>query len=236
MIKRNFREMLEKQWSKRNFVCVGLDTDTSKISGTIEKHLVGGGDKCGLQRVFNRHIVESTCDFACAYKPNMAFYEAHGPAGIEALHDTIEYIQQNAHDVPVILDVKRADVDNTNVGTLKMVFDYLQADAITVHPYLGADALSPFLQQTDKGIFVLCKTSNKGSDEFQNFEGNITLPKRYCFQGRNLRIATIFFKLFPFFTTKNVLIEIRTFFVVLFFFYNTLYLINNLINIKLGFN
>lgn len=170
--------MLEKKRNEKKFACVGLDTDTSKISEAIERHLVGkGGNKCGLQRVFNHHIVRSTSDFVCAYKPNMAFYEAHGPAGIESLRGTIDWIKQSAPDVPVILDFKRADIDNTNLGTIQMAFDYLQVDAVTVNPYLGGDALQPFLERTDKGIFVLCKTSNKGSGEFQDIGITVDLEE-----------------------------------------------------------
>jgi len=118
--------------------------------------------------VFNREIIEATKDIACAYKPNIAFYEEHGEDGIIALRRTVNYIRKLAPDVPVILDAKRADIGNTNAGYMQMAFKYLEADAITVHPYLGAEALQPFLDCADKGIIVLCRTSNPGAGEFQD--------------------------------------------------------------------
>lgn len=104
----------------------------------------------------------------CAYKPNAAFYETHGTDGIAALQRTIADIHEQAPSVPVILDAKRADIGNTNNGYVAMAFDYLQADAITVHPYFGVEALTPFLERKEKGIIVLCRTSNPGAGEFQD--------------------------------------------------------------------
>ena len=94
--------------------------------------------------------MEATHDFVCAYKPNAAFYEAHGAEGIAALWRTIADIHVIAPDVPVILDAKRADIGNTNAGYVEAAFEYLRVDAITVHPYLGAEALQPFLERKDK--------------------------------------------------------------------------------------
>ena len=95
-------------------------------------------------------------------------YEAYGDDGLAALHRTIVDIHILAPDVPVILDAKRADIGNTNAGYVDAAFGFLQADAITVHPYLGAEALQPFLGCKNKGIFVLCRTSNLGAGEFQD--------------------------------------------------------------------
>lgn len=169
MSERNFRELIEAQWERRNFVCVGLDSEFGKIPESARR----SGNECEVSVpntivAFNRAIVEATKDLVCAYKPNAAFYEAHGAEGIAALHRTIADIHAIAPDVPVILDAKRGDIGNTNAGYAEMAFDYLQADAITVHPYLGAEALQPFLERKDKGIFVLCRTSNPGADEFQD--------------------------------------------------------------------
>ena len=116
--------------------------------------------------------MEATKDLVCAYKINTAFYEAHGVEGITALHQTIACIHNIAPDIPVILDAKRADIGNTNIGYVKMAFNFLQADAITVHPYLGSEALEPFLSRIEKGIFVLCRTSNPGACEFQDLPFN----------------------------------------------------------------
>ena len=117
---------------------------------------------------FNQQIVDSTHDLVCAYKPNAAFYEAQGDQGLRALARTIRYIKEQHPDIPVILDVKRADIGNTNLGYVQAAFDELGADAITVHPYLGKDALEPFLARKDKGIIVLVRTSNPGAGEFQD--------------------------------------------------------------------
>jgi len=161
--------MIRNQWSRGNFVCVGLDSDFGKIPESA--HRGSNESQVSIPHTivaFNRAIVEATKDIVCAYKPNIAFYEAYGEKGIAALHLTICDIHQIAPDVPVILDAKRADISNTNKGYLKFVFDFLAADAITVHPYLGAEALKPFLELKDKSIFVLCRTSNPGADEFQD--------------------------------------------------------------------
>lgn len=165
---RNFREMLEVQWSRDNFVCIGLDSDPDNVPREFAEKS-GGFDHPGLIMLnFNRAIVESTNDLVCAYKPNIAFYEAHGEEGLCALRNTLRHIREVAPNVPVILDAKRADIGNTNSGYVEMAFDYLEADALTVHPYLGAEALQPFLARAEKGIIVLCRTSNPGAGEFQN--------------------------------------------------------------------
>ncbi|MFH1866565.1 MAG: orotidine-5'-phosphate decarboxylase [Patescibacteria group bacterium] len=117
---------------------------------------------------FNLAIIEATKDLVCAYKPNIAFYEGYGDEGIEALRRTFSMIRVAAPDVPTILDAKRGDIGNTNKGYVAAAFEFFQADGVTVNPYLGAEALKPFLEMKDKGIIVLCRTSNKGADEFQN--------------------------------------------------------------------
>lgn len=178
MNNRNFRELLEAQWSRGNFVCVGLDSEFSKIPESAHR----GGNECVVGEAntivaFNRAIVEATKDLVCAYKPNAAFYEAHGGEGLNALSRTIRDIHSLAPDVPVILDAKRGDIGNTNAGYVEAAFDFLRADAITVHPYLGAEALQPFLDCADKGVIVLCRTSNPGAGEFQDLH-TLTLDPR----------------------------------------------------------
>jgi len=163
MNKRNFMALLRARWDKRNFVCVGLDPDLTKIPQFMRSEYVAD-----IIVNFNNSIVSATKDLVCAYKPNVAFYEAYGSAGITGLRRTIEYINAVAPDVPVILDAKRADIGNTNAGYVDAAFKYFGADAITVHPYLGAEALQPFLDCEDKGVIVLCRTSNKGAGEFQD--------------------------------------------------------------------
>ncbi len=161
--KRNFRELIETKWGEKKFLCVGLDSDYTKIP-----EFARTDDIANTIVTFNKAIVEATKDLVCAYKPNIAFYEAYGDAGWFALCETIVRIREMAPDVPVILDAKRADIGSTNVGYVDAAFDLLQADAITVHPYLGAEALEPFLARAEKGIFVLCRTSNPGAGEFQD--------------------------------------------------------------------
>ena len=173
MNSRNFRQMLEDQWSRGKFVCVGLDSDFKKIPECM--HRYNGKGEIGVADTivaFNRMLVEATKYFVCAYKPNIAFYEMYGAEGISALQRTISDIHRISPNVPVILDAKRADIGNTNAGYVSAAFDLLRADAITVHPYLGAEALQPFLERTDKGIIVLCRTSNPGAGEFQDLDVN----------------------------------------------------------------
>ncbi len=164
MAQRNFNDLLAEQFDKNKFLCVGLDPDLEKMPENIRTLNVGESIL-----TFNRAIIDATADVAGSYKPNSAFYEAHGEEGWRALRETILYIQQKAPDVPVILDAKRGDIGNTNNGYVRAAFDDLKADAITVHPYLGGEALTPFLEQKNKGIFVLCRTSNPGAGELQDF-------------------------------------------------------------------
>ncbi len=168
---RNFRQMLEAQWAKGNFVCVGLDSEFGKIPVSVQRNHDRHVYVTANTIVdFNQSIVEATRDLVCAYKLNVAFYEAHGAEGITALHQTSTGIHTIAPNVPVILDAKRGDIGNTNAGYIQFAFDNLGADAITVHPYLGAEALQPFLAQANKGIIVLCRTSNPGAGEFQDLQ------------------------------------------------------------------
>ncbi|KKQ86906.1 MAG: Orotidine 5'-phosphate decarboxylase [Berkelbacteria bacterium GW2011_GWA2_38_9] len=166
MGERNFRELLEAQWSRGNFVCVGLDSDPEKIPESVQCRY----DTASTISLFNRAIIEATSDLVCAYKPNLASYLKYGQEGLEALYRTSILMRYRAPDIPVILDAKYADIGNTNLGYASFAFDRLEVDAVTVHPYLGAEALKPFLDQTDKGIFVLCRTSNPGAGEFQDLK------------------------------------------------------------------
>lgn len=159
-----FVSLLEQQWAQGNFVCVGLDTDYSRIPSALKENTPIED----ALFAFNRAIVDATHDLVCAYKPNAAFYEARGDAGLRALQQTVRYIKQTYPHIPVILDAKRADIGSTNLGYVESAFDLLGVDAITVHPYLGQEALAPFLARKEKGIIVLAKTSNAGAGEFQD--------------------------------------------------------------------
>lgn len=164
---RNFNELLGKKWDEGKFLCVGLDPDVNKIPksfkmGSIAETLVA----------FNKFILEETHDIVCSYKPNSAFYEQYGADGFQALKDTVELANIIAPGVPIILDAKRADIGNTNNGYVAAAFDYLRADALTVHPYMGGESLTEFFARADKGIFVMCRNSNPGAGEFQDLDIN----------------------------------------------------------------
>lgn len=187
--KSEFTAKLEARWSKGNFVCVGLDSDCDLIPQSVKDRVgknVGGSLVTDVMFMFNRQIVDATQDLVCAYKPNVAFYEAQGKEGMQALLETISYIKRYYPDIPVILDAKRADIGNTNNGYVKSAFEILDADAITVHPYLGREAMKPFLENKDKGVFVLVKTSNPGSDEFQNLPIGDRMENLYEVVARNI--------------------------------------------------
>ncbi len=153
----------------KSLVCVGLDSDLGKLP----PHLLGESHP---QFAFNKAIIDATADLVCAYKPNSAFYEARGEVGMKELKMTIEYLRSQYPDVVTILDAKRADIGSTNKGYVESIFDYLGFDSVTLHPYLGKEAIQPFLMRKDKGCIILCKTSNEGSGEFQN--GYFSLDSR----------------------------------------------------------
>src|SRR3989344_4370779 len=162
MSERNFMSMLKAKWDEGKFVCVGLDLDLAKIPESVK----GNFDEARLIN-FACPIIDTTNDLVLAYKANSAFYEATED-GISALDQIILYLAAVAPDVPVILDAKRGDIGNSNLGYVKSAFDERLAAAITVHPYLGREAMQPFLDRADKGVFVLCRTSNPGAGEFQD--------------------------------------------------------------------
>jgi orotidine-5'-phosphate decarboxylase len=157
-----FQEKLDAIIAKNNsLVCVGLDSDFAKLP----EHLKNTDHP---QFEFNKAIVDATHDVVCAYKPNSAFYEARGDKGIQELKMTYDYINQTYPEIVTILDAKRADIGNTNNGYVSFAYDFLGTDAITLHPYLGSEAIKPFLARADKGAIILCRTSNPGAGEFQD--------------------------------------------------------------------
>ncbi|MBI67285.1 MAG: orotidine-5'-phosphate decarboxylase [Chloroflexi bacterium] len=113
---------------------------------------------------FNKEIIQATSDLVCAYKPQFAFFEAEGLQGLRALEKTLNAIPSG---IPVILDVKRGDLGNTSVAYAKAAFEVWGADAVTVSPYMGLDSIQPFIDYSDKGIFILIRTSNPGGADFQ---------------------------------------------------------------------
>lgn len=139
---------------KRNgsLLCIGLDPDPKLMA---------------IPQVapFNRAIIEATADLVCAYKPNLAFYEALGREGMEALEATLSFIPPF---LPVIGDAKRGDVGHSAQAYARALFSRFSFDAVTVNPYLGYDSVEPFLDYKDKGVFLLCRTSNPGAADFQS--------------------------------------------------------------------
>lgn len=156
--------LLAVHFAEGRHLVIGLDTDP----GRIPESVAPGGSPAERVVEFNRRIVEATADLACAYKPNSAFYEALGGDGFQALEETIATIRDAAPGAAAILDAKRADIGSTNAGYVTAAFDRLGADAITVHPYLGGEALAPFLERAERLVFVLARTSNSGAGELQD--------------------------------------------------------------------
>ncbi|KKR18307.1 MAG: Orotidine 5'-phosphate decarboxylase [candidate division CPR2 bacterium GW2011_GWC1_41_48] len=154
-----FKQLEQLQEKNNSLVCPGFDPDMDKIP----KHLLGDEDPIFS---FCKGIVDTTIDLVCAYKPNIAFFEAYGIKGLESLKKTIDYVHEL--DGLVIIDAKRNDIGNTAKMYAKSMFDNLGSDALTINPYMGSDSVKPFLEYKDKGIFVLARTSNPGGADFQN--------------------------------------------------------------------
>ena len=150
-------QLVEQIFKKRSYLCVGLDTDLTKIP----QHLLTGPDPVFT---FNKAIIDATKDLCVAYKINTAFYEALGVKGWEAMEKTVQYIGNNHFK---IADAKRGDIGNTSEQYAKAFFEMLPFDAITVAPYMGRDSVQPFLKLYGKWAIVLGLTSNKGSEDFE---------------------------------------------------------------------
>lgn len=150
----NFVEKLANAAGKnKSLLCVGLDPDPMLMP-----------EKVGVLE-FNKAIIDATADLVCAYKPNLAFYEALGNEGLDALKQTVKYVPD---DIPVIGDAKRGDIGNTAKAYARTIFNNFNFDATTVNPYLGFDSVEPFIEYRDKGVFILCRTSNTGAADFQS--------------------------------------------------------------------
>ncbi len=156
----NKQQLIDQIHQKKSFLCVGLDTDINKIP----QELLALEDPVFE---FNKQIINKTAEFAVAYKPNTAFYEVYGAKGWQSLERTIQYIKVNHPDIFIIADAKRGDIGNTSANYAKAFFNTLNADALTVAPYMGQDSVEPFLGFEDKWVILLALTSNKGSQDFQ---------------------------------------------------------------------
>lgn len=144
-----------------SLLCVGLDSDYEKLPAHFRQNKQP-------QFEFNKWIIDQTHQFVCAYKPNLAFYEVRGEQGWHELRLTLDYLGDSYPDILTIADAKLADIGSTNEGYVTAIFDQLGFDAVTLNPYLGKEALRPFLDRSEKTCIILCKTSNQGSGEFQD--------------------------------------------------------------------
>ena len=164
----NFIEKLTSAARKNNsLLCVGLDPDPELMPSKVNV----------LE--FNKAIIDATADLVCAYKLNLAFYEALGDEGLDALKRSVKHIPGS---IPVIGDAKRGDIDNTARAYAKAIFANLNFDATTVNPYLGFDSVKPFIQYKDKGVFILCRTSNAGAVDFQSLRCEVEGSHRLLFE------------------------------------------------------
>lgn len=159
-----FRQKLEKTIKKNNsLLCIGLDPDLERIPQQLRKY------KDPIFN-FNKRIIDATYDLVCAYKPQIAYYSGLGIRPIESLRKTVNYLASSYPQIPIILDSKRADIESTARLYAKEAFDVFNADALTVNPYFGLDSLKPFLERKNKGVIVLCRTSNAGASDFQDIK------------------------------------------------------------------
>lgn len=154
------KELFAQIKKKHSYLCVGLDTDITKIPA----HLKSEKDPIFE---FNKQIIDATIDYAVAYKPNIAFYEAEGSKGWESLQKTLAYIPK---DIFTIADAKRGDIGNTSGLYARAFFNNMDFDSVTVAPYMGEDSVTPFLDYKDKWVILLGLTSNSGSKDFQDLE------------------------------------------------------------------
>ncbi len=150
-------ELLKVQENKKSMICVGLDLDRKRVPAKYNATIKGLYD-------FAERVIEATSDIVCAYKPNVAFFEELGPEGFSLLEKIVKRIPD---DVTVIIDHKVGDIGNTAAHYASALFERYGADWVTINPYMGYDAIRPFLDYKDKGVFVLCLTSNPGSRDFQ---------------------------------------------------------------------
>ena len=156
----NRQQLINEIFTKKTFLCVGLDTDINKIPA----HLKNEDDPIFA---FNKAIIDATAPYCVAYKPNLAFYECYGLKGMLAFEKTIQYIKENHPNHFIIADAKRGDIGNTSKMYAQTFFEEFNLDSVTVAPYMGEDSVKPFLEYDGKWVILLALTSNKGSHDFQ---------------------------------------------------------------------
>lgn len=160
-------QIFEQIRVKKSFLCIGLDTDLSKIP----QHILACDDPIFE---FNKAIIDTTADLVVAVKPNLAFYEVHGAAGWNSLSKTLKYIRENYPELFLIADAKRGDITSTAKMYARTFFQTLDCDAITVAPYMGKDSVTPFLDYKNKWVILLALTSNASFSDFQMIESKAT--------------------------------------------------------------
>lgn len=156
----NRQQLINEIFTKKTFLCVGLDTDINKIPA----HLKNEEDPIFA---FNKAIIDATAPYCVAYKPNLAFYECYGLKGMLAFEKTIQYIKESHPNHFIIADAKRGDIGNTSKMYAQTFFEEYNLDSVTVAPYMGEDSVKPFLEYAGKWVILLALTSNKGSHDFQ---------------------------------------------------------------------
>lgn len=156
----NRQQLINEIFTKKTFLCVGLDTDINKIPA----HLKNEDDPIFA---FNKAIIDATAPYCVAYKPNLAFYECYGLKGMLAFEKTIQYIKENHPNHFIIADAKRGDIGNTSKMYAQTFFEEYNLDSVTVAPYMGEDSVKPFLEYDGKWVILLALTSNKGGHDFQ---------------------------------------------------------------------
>lgn len=156
----NRQQLIHQIFTKKTFLCVGLDTDISKIP----EHLKNESDPIFA---FNKAIIDATAPYCVAYKPNLAFYESYGLKGMMAFEKTIQYLKNHYPTHFIIADAKRGDIGNTSKMYARTFFEEYDLDSVTVAPYMGEDSVKPFFEYEGKWVILLALTSNKGSHDFQ---------------------------------------------------------------------
>lgn len=156
----NRQQLINEIFTKKSFLCVGLDTDINKIPEYLKKE----EDPIFT---FNKAIIDATAPYCVAYKPNLAFYECYGLKGMIAFEKTIKYLKENHPNHFIIADAKRGDIGNTSKMYAQTFFEEYNLDSVTVAPYMGEDSVKPFLEYDGKWVILLALTSNKGSHDFQ---------------------------------------------------------------------
>lgn len=158
----SFMKKLEQSWQKSDsLLCIGLDPDMNKLPETFK-------DQHNAFFNFNKAIIDNTHDLVCAFKPQMAYFSSESAE--QQLEQTIQYIKTTYPHIPVILDAKRGDIGSTATMYAREAFERYNADAVTINPYMGSDSAQPFLQYQDRGVILLCRTSNSGARDIQDLE------------------------------------------------------------------